>query len=158
MTRPNGAPPSGPRSRFFAIHASRTHHHLSIMSPSTAMAHMHNRLHAGSNRLRNLPKITADAPPSLAHGHFEGCAACTEANATRYAHTTPLYKSSYPGRLVHADIAGPFVRTQHAGFQYLLVLVDDHTRFKSVLFLKTKGEAPALVRQFMASFTALLNK
>eukprot|EP00965_Chrysotila_dentata_P030409 1012329-Pleurochrysis_carterae.AAC.1 len=128
------------------------------MSPSSATAYMHSRLHAGANRLRNLPNITADAPSSLAHGHFEGCAACTEANATRHAHTATLYKPSFPSRLIHADIAGPFVRTQHAGFQYLLVLVDDHTRFKSVHFLKNKSEAPALVRQFMASFNALLNK
>eukprot|EP00965_Chrysotila_dentata_P079466 2620550-Pleurochrysis_carterae.AAC.4 len=37
-----------------------------------------------------------------------------------------LYKPSHAGRLIHADIAGSFVRTQHGGFQYLLVLVDDH--------------------------------
>eukprot|EP00965_Chrysotila_dentata_P061102 2024635-Pleurochrysis_carterae.AAC.1 len=31
-------------------------------------------------------------------------------------------------------------------------------RFKAVHFLKNKAEAPAHVRRFMASFTALLNK
>jgi len=40
----------------------------------------------------------------------------------------------------------------------LLVLVDDHSRFKSVYFLKRKSEAPACIRKFVASFTALLNR
>eukprot|EP00965_Chrysotila_dentata_P140517 4646012-Pleurochrysis_carterae.AAC.1 len=88
---------------------------------------MHNRIHAGATRLRALPSITADAPPALAHGRFDGCAACTTANATRHAHDSTLYQPSYAGRLIHADIAGPFVRTHHTGYQYLLVLVDDHT-------------------------------
>eukprot|EP00965_Chrysotila_dentata_P055471 1840315-Pleurochrysis_carterae.AAC.2 len=102
--------------------------------------------------------ITADAPASLAHGRFDGCASCTEANAVRHPHTAVRYQPFYPGRLIHADIVGPLVRTQHTGYQYLLVLVDDHTRFKAVNFLKQKSEAPAHVRRFLASFNALLNK
>eukprot|EP00965_Chrysotila_dentata_P045965 1527440-Pleurochrysis_carterae.AAC.1 len=128
------------------------------MSPTKATERMHNRIHAGATRLRALPSITADAPPALAHGRFDGCAACTTANATRHTHDSNLYQPSYAGRLIHADIAGPFVRTHHTGYQYLLVLVDDHTRFKAVHFLKNKAEAPAHVRRFMASFSALLNK
>eukprot|EP00965_Chrysotila_dentata_P073546 2429359-Pleurochrysis_carterae.AAC.1 len=128
------------------------------MSAPEAAACMHNRLHAGNTRLRALPTITADAPSSLAQARHGGCDACTEANATRHPHDSTLYKASYPGRLIHADIAGPFVRTQFTGFQYVLVLVDDHTRFKAVHFLKNKSEAPAHVRGFLASFTALLNK
>eukprot|EP00965_Chrysotila_dentata_P017181 570327-Pleurochrysis_carterae.AAC.1 len=101
------------------------------MSPDAATSCMHARLHAGATRLRCLPSITADAPASLARGRFDGCAACTEANATRHPHSSAHYKPSHAGRLIHADIAGPFVRTQHTGYQYLLVLVDDHTRFKA---------------------------
>eukprot|EP00965_Chrysotila_dentata_P026266 871259-Pleurochrysis_carterae.AAC.1 len=90
---------------------------------------MHRRLHAGSTRLRSLPAITADAPPALARGRHEGCDACLEANATRLPHDSNRYKPSHAGRLVHADIAGPFIRTMHGGYQYALILVDDHTRF-----------------------------
>eukprot|EP00965_Chrysotila_dentata_P139743 4619998-Pleurochrysis_carterae.AAC.1 len=54
--------------RCYAIHASRTHHHISVMSPAKATETMHNRIHAGATRLRTLPSITADAPPALAHG------------------------------------------------------------------------------------------
>eukprot|EP00965_Chrysotila_dentata_P118615 3921815-Pleurochrysis_carterae.AAC.5 len=118
------------------------------MSRTEATACMHARLHARSTRMRTLPSITADAPASLAHGRFDGYAACSEANATRNPHNASQYKPSYAGRLIHADIGSPFIRTQHTGFQYLLVLVDDHTRFKAVHLLTNKTEAPG-VRTFV---------
>eukprot|EP00965_Chrysotila_dentata_P101163 3341180-Pleurochrysis_carterae.AAC.1 len=43
-----------------------------------------------------------------AHGQFRECDACTEANATRHTHNTVHYKPTHAGRLIHADIAGPF--------------------------------------------------
>eukprot|EP00965_Chrysotila_dentata_P025477 847319-Pleurochrysis_carterae.AAC.1 len=119
---------------------------------------MHQRLHAGATRLRQLPTLTADAPSFLARGRFGGCEACTEANATRLPHTTSHYRESYPGRLIHADIAGPFLRSHNGGHQYALFLVDDHTRYKAVYMLRAKSEAPAAVRTFIASFTTLLNR
>eukprot|EP00965_Chrysotila_dentata_P107069 3538083-Pleurochrysis_carterae.AAC.1 len=65
------------------------------MSPAKATERMHNRVHAGATRLRALPTITADAPSALAHGRFDGCAACTAANATRHAHDSTLYKVAF---------------------------------------------------------------
>ena len=119
---------------------------------------MHRRLHAGIERLRRLPACTADAPPSLAKARDVGCGACIAANATRAAHPSSRYEPTYPGRLVHADIAGPFRGSLRGGSRYLLVLVDDHSRFKSVYFLKRKSEASACIRKYVASFTALLNR
>eukprot|EP00965_Chrysotila_dentata_P261150 6214155-Pleurochrysis_carterae.AAC.2 len=104
------------------------------MSPSRATECMHSRLHTSSTLLRSLPSITADAPAALADDRFNGCSACTEANATRHVHDNAQYKPTFDVRVIHADIAGPFVRTHHTGHQYLLVLVDDHPRFKAVHF------------------------
>eukprot|EP00965_Chrysotila_dentata_P155100 5125205-Pleurochrysis_carterae.AAC.2 len=85
------------------------------MSADDATQYMHRRLHAGASRLRRLPDIIiADAPSSLANGSFAGCNACTESNATRLPQTSHLYKETYPGRLIHADIAGPCLRS-HTG-------------------------------------------
>eukprot|EP00965_Chrysotila_dentata_P033500 1115134-Pleurochrysis_carterae.AAC.1 len=64
--RSTGPDAHSTRSRCLAIHASRTHHHVSVMSPDAATSCMHARLHAGATRLRCLPSITADAPASLA--------------------------------------------------------------------------------------------
>eukprot|EP00965_Chrysotila_dentata_P164322 5426210-Pleurochrysis_carterae.AAC.1 len=95
------------------MHASRRHHHVNVMSPPEATTCMHNRLHAGVTRLRALPSITADTPSSLEDGAFHGCFACTEANATRYAHNSVQYVPSYTGRLIHADTAGPISYAQN---------------------------------------------
>eukprot|EP00965_Chrysotila_dentata_P156243 5162178-Pleurochrysis_carterae.AAC.1 len=91
-----------------AVHASRSHHHISVMSPRDAAACLHRRLHLGETRLRQLPSLTADAPSSLASSRFGGCAACSEANAVKLPHKGERYAPSHAGRLVHADIAGPF--------------------------------------------------
>ena len=58
------------------------------------------------------------------------------------------------GRLFHGDLAGPFKRSHH-GFLYFLVLVDDHSRFKQVYFLKHKSEALKRIRSYVAKINAL---
>eukprot|EP00965_Chrysotila_dentata_P037507 1247641-Pleurochrysis_carterae.AAC.1 len=93
-----------------AIRASRSKHHVEVMSPQDATICLRRRLHVGASRLRSLPKLTSDAPPSLSSGRLDGCAACAEADSPWLSHTNELYKPSYAGRLIHADIASPFTR------------------------------------------------
>eukprot|EP00965_Chrysotila_dentata_P013650 451732-Pleurochrysis_carterae.AAC.1 len=69
------------------------------MSPRDAAACLHRRLHLGETRLRQLPSLTTDAPPSLASGRFDGCAACSEANAVKPPHKGERYAPSHAGRL-----------------------------------------------------------
>eukprot|EP00965_Chrysotila_dentata_P042181 1399473-Pleurochrysis_carterae.AAC.1 len=92
------------------------------MSSDDAASHMHRRLHVGHARLRDLPSLTSDAPASLAKAASSTCGACAEANATRLPHGSDLYTPSHPGRLVHVDIAGPFVPSQDGGKRYALVM------------------------------------
>jgi hypothetical protein len=73
-----------------------------------------------------------------------------EANATRHAHNaSPVYVPSYVGRLVHADIVGPFRLSFIGRYQYVLVLTDDHSRFKTVYFMKRKSEAMEKVKTYV---------
>eukprot|EP00965_Chrysotila_dentata_P071221 2353375-Pleurochrysis_carterae.AAC.1 len=67
-------------------------------------------------------------------------AACVEANACRLPHDEQHYRPTYAGRLIHADIAEPFVRTLHHGYQYALVLVNDHTHVSSPYILCVKNQ------------------
>eukprot|EP00965_Chrysotila_dentata_P257369 6212866-Pleurochrysis_carterae.AAC.2 len=90
-------------ARAMTIHASRSRHYVNVMSPRDATVCPHRRLHIGATRLRQLPKLTADAPASLASGRLDGCAACSEANAPELSHPGELYTPSYAGRLVHAE-------------------------------------------------------
>lgn len=63
-----------------------------------------------------------------------------------------------PGRFIHADIAGPFLASKIGGYQYLLVLIDDHTRFKFAYPLVNRRDAPLCIRQFIASFNRMANR
>eukprot|EP00966_Prymnesium_polylepis_P249903 5777148-Prymnesium_polylepis.1 len=62
---------------------------------------MHRRLHAGASRLRQLPKLCADAQSSLAHASDVSCPSCTEANATHLSHQGSRYQPSYLPRQSH---------------------------------------------------------
>ena len=146
-----------PKARGLGIHRPTSTSHVAALPSESAAAAMHRRLLAGVERLRRLPSCTADAPPSLSKARNVDNAASITANATRASHTAHRYEPSYPGRLIHADIAGPFRGSHRGGARYLLVLVDDHSRFKAVYFLKRKSEAPACIRKFVAGFTALIN-
>ena len=59
---------------------------------------------------------------------------------------------------MHADLAGPFVPSASGGFTYALVLIDDHTRYKWVYFMRQKSEAPAYMRTFISSLNSLLSR
>ena len=93
-------------------------------------------------------------PSSIKKGMAHDCEACKTANATRVPHPGKGYQPSHVGRLIHGDLAGPFQRSHH-GFRYFLILVDDHSRFKQVYFLKAKSEALQRVRSFVAKLNAL---
>eukprot|EP00965_Chrysotila_dentata_P162991 5382983-Pleurochrysis_carterae.AAC.1 len=113
------------------------------MAADDAAHHMHRRLHCGSASLKRLTDFTADAPRSLKNASPPSCASCAEANSSHLPHSSDLYTPSHPGRLIHVDIAGPFLPSVDGGRRYALVIVDDHTRFKAVHTLRHKHEAPA---------------
>ena len=59
---------------------------------------------------------------------------------------------------MHGDIVGPFKRSHGRGYQYMLVLVDDHSRFLAIRLLRKKGEALMGVRSFVAELNAKMNR
>ena len=153
--RPTSTGPDSSALTAFAVHSSRSTSHIEAMRPDVAAAHIHRRLHIGVKRMALLPTLTADAPANISKARHNACPHCVTANATRLSHKESRYVESEPGRLVHADIAGPFLRSAVGGFQYLLVLVDDHTRFKFIFPLKDRKDAPACIRRFIASVNRL---
>jgi hypothetical protein len=141
-----------------AIHRSKASAHLNALGGNTVAAVMHRRLHAGLDRLKRLAHTTADAPAGISTATELNRGPFVEANATRVPHSGSGYSPTYPGRLVHADILGPFTPSRDAGYRFVLVLVDDDSRLKAAYPLKRKSDAPLRVREFVASFNALLNK
>ena len=49
--------------------------------------------------------------------------------------------ASKPLQLIHTDLHGPFKTHTMSGYCYWITLIDDYTRFRAVMFLKTKDQA-----------------
>ena len=114
------------------IHSPASSSHVASLPPDQMIEVLHRRLHLGFDLLRRLGDLAADIPTNVRSGKAHSCTHCKTANATHLSHNGSAYKPSYPGRLVHADIAGPFRRSVHGQHQYFLILIDDHTRWKEV--------------------------
>ena len=142
---------------FRAIHSNKSTSHLAALNPEEAARHMHRRLHLGATTLNKLSKLTADAPENLSRAKGHDCHDCVAANAHKHPHKESRYEESYPGRLIHADIAGPFKPSAVGHFQYLLVLVDDHSRFKFAFPLINRSDAPGVIQSFVANFNHYAN-
>ena len=137
---------------FRPTHSSKSVSHIASLAPDTAAQYMHRRLHVGARRMNLLPSLTADAPDNLSRAKVGSCPHCVTANANHHPHKSDRYEESMPGRLIHADIAGPFVKSAVGHHEYLLVLVDDHSRFKFGIPLVKRSDAPARIRSFIANF------
>ncbi|GKA99013.1 retrovirus-related pol polyprotein from transposon TNT 1-94 [Tanacetum coccineum] len=69
-------------------------------------------------------------------------------------------KASYPPKVVpsnhsklellHMDLCGPMWVSSINGKRYILVIVDDYSRFTRVYFLCTKDETPEIIKNFIA--------
>ena len=136
------------------VHAANSKSHVHALPADDAAAVLHRRLHVSLDHLRRLGERSADAPEHIAAARSLTCPVCAEANSTRLPHGHSQYHPTHAGRLVHADIVGPFVASFFGGYKYALILVDDHTRFKFVYFLKAKSEAPDKIRAFIASMNS----
>ena len=103
--------------------------------------------------------MARDLPVRIGHLPAAPCAHCAAANATRQAHPKKdVYKPSHVGRLLHMDVVGPFKPSAVGMFRYALVIVDDHSRFKFVRFMRRKSEALSAVRGVVAVLNAQLSQ
>ena len=148
--------PRDPRVLKATIHRGPTSY-VGRLGADEAAALMHRRFHLSAARMRTLPELSCDAPRNLARAPELSCPHCVEANGTRLPHSGSRYERSYPGRLVHGDIAGPFTPTAR-GHRWALILVDDHSRFKWIFFLKRKSDAPRRIETFMASLSTSVSR
>lgn len=78
------------------------------------------------------------------------CDACLEGKMQQYPFTPASSRSSTPFELVSTDLVGPIDKRSIAGHhKYILVLVDDFTRYGWVYFLRKKSQAPERVKNFI---------
>ncbi|GJS00705.1 retrovirus-related pol polyprotein from transposon TNT 1-94 [Tanacetum coccineum] len=96
----------------------------------------------------------------LGHNLFsvgQFCDSDLEEKSKRASHPPkPVPNSKKRLHLLHMDLCGPMRIASINGKRYVLVIVDDYSRYTWVVFLKSKDEAPKEIKNFLKRITVLL--
>ncbi|GKA47881.1 retrovirus-related pol polyprotein from transposon TNT 1-94 [Tanacetum coccineum] len=85
------------------------------------------------------------------------CPSCEQGKSKRASHPpklVPNYKQRL--HLLHMNLCGPMRIASINGKRYVLVIVDDYSRYTWVLFLRSKDESPEEIKTFLKKITVLL--
>ncbi|GJS67987.1 retrovirus-related pol polyprotein from transposon TNT 1-94 [Tanacetum coccineum] len=92
--------------------------------------------------VRGLPKLKFEKD------HL--CSACALGKSTKKPHKPKSEDTNQEKlNLLHMDLCGPMRITSVNGKKYILVIVDDYSRFTWVKCLRSKDEAPAFIINFL---------
>ncbi|WVZ53460.1 LOW QUALITY PROTEIN: hypothetical protein U9M48_004399 [Paspalum notatum var. saurae] len=139
--------PFGSTSHLFLGRARRL-----VASPSADIWKWHRRLGhlsfdllvrlSSMGLIRGLPKLRAEKDLV--------CHPCRHGKMVAASHI-PMSQvmTSYPGELLHMDTIGPARVASVSGKWYVLVVVDDFSRFSWVFFMESKDEAFGFVRDLV---------
>nr|GEV07445.1 retrovirus-related Pol polyprotein from transposon TNT 1-94 [Tanacetum cinerariifolium] len=82
---------------------------------------------------------------------------CEQGKSKRASHPPkPVPNSRQRLHLLHMDLCGPMRIASINRKRYVLVIVDDYSRYTWVRFLRSKDEAPEVIKTFMKRITVLL--
>nr|GEU50430.1 hypothetical protein [Tanacetum cinerariifolium] len=88
--------------------------------------------------------------PKLKYIKDQLCSSCELSKAKRSSFKSKAVRSS-KGRLnlFHLDLCGPMRVASINGKKYILVIVDDYSRYTWTLFLRFKDETPEVLKEFL---------
>nr|GFC64158.1 retrovirus-related Pol polyprotein from transposon TNT 1-94 [Tanacetum cinerariifolium] len=88
--------------------------------------------------------------PKLKYFKDQLCSSCELSKAKRSSFKSKVVLSS-KGRLnlLHIDLCGPMRVASINGKRYILVIVDDYSRYTWTLFLCSKDETPEVLKDFL---------
>nr|GEX06775.1 hypothetical protein [Tanacetum cinerariifolium] len=119
----------------------------------------HQRLsHLNFDTINDLAKndLVAGLPKFKYHKEHL-CPSCEQGKSKRASHPPKLVPNSRQRlHLLHMDLCGPMRIASINGKRYVLVIVDDYSRYTWVLFLISKDEAPAVIITFLKRIMVLL--
>nr|GEV18298.1 hypothetical protein [Tanacetum cinerariifolium] len=99
----------------------------------------------------------ASASPICLMAHASSTKSCEQGKSKRASHPPkPVPNSRQRLHLLHMDLYGPMRIASINGKQYVLVIVDDYSRYTWVYFLRSKDEAPEVIIKFLKRITILL--
>nr|GFB97737.1 putative ribonuclease H-like domain-containing protein [Tanacetum cinerariifolium] len=85
------------------------------------------------------------------------CPSCEQGKSKRASHPLkPVPNSRQRLHLLHMDLCGPMRIASINGKRYILVIVDDYSRYTWVHFLRSKDEAPTVIITFLKRIMVLL--
>lgn len=111
----------------------------------------HNRLgHVGYQLLQKIStKKLLDGVPLFKEIHHDVvCPGCQYGKSHRLPFPNSKNRASAVLQLVHSDLMGPTKTPSYSSFRYVMILVDDFSRFTWVYFLENKSEAFSKFVQF----------
>nr|GFC27671.1 retrovirus-related Pol polyprotein from transposon TNT 1-94 [Tanacetum cinerariifolium] len=85
------------------------------------------------------------------------CPSCEQRKSKRASHPPkPVPNSRQRLHLLHMDLCGPIRIASINGKRYILVIVDDYSRYTWVHFLRSKDEAPEVIIKFLKKIMVIL--
>ncbi|GKD89979.1 retrovirus-related pol polyprotein from transposon TNT 1-94 [Tanacetum coccineum] len=95
-------------------------------------------------------KEVVNGLPKLKYVKDQLCSSCEMSKAKRSSFKSKVVPSS-KGRLnlLHMDLCGPMRVASINGKKYILVIVDDYSRYTWTLFLRSKDETPEVLKDFL---------
>ncbi|GJZ90910.1 retrovirus-related pol polyprotein from transposon TNT 1-94 [Tanacetum coccineum] len=123
---------------------------ICLMSKATSTKSWlwHRRLsHLNFGTINDLTKLDlVDGLPKFKYGKDHLCSACERGKSKKASHPPKLIPSDYSKlELLHMDLCGPMRVASVNGKKYILMIVDDFSRFTWVYFLRSKDETPEII-------------
>ncbi|GKB10461.1 retrovirus-related pol polyprotein from transposon TNT 1-94 [Tanacetum coccineum] len=96
--------------------------------------------------------------PKLKYTKDHLCLACQMAKSKKESHPhKPKPSTNEKLQMLHMDLCGPMQVESINKKRYILVIIDDYSRFTWVKFLRTKDEAPEIIIKFLKQAQVSLN-
>nr|GEV55491.1 hypothetical protein [Tanacetum cinerariifolium] len=132
---------------------------LMVRASSTKSWLWHQRLsHLNFDTINDLAKNDlVSCLPKFKYHKEHLCPSCKQGKSKRASHPPkPVPNSRQRLHLPHMDLCGPMRIASINGRRYVLVIVDDYTCYTWVHFLRSKDEAPELIKSFLKRIIVLL--
>nr|GFC01548.1 putative ribonuclease H-like domain-containing protein [Tanacetum cinerariifolium] len=132
---------------------------LMARASSTKSWLWHQRLsHLNFNTINDLARNDlVSGLPKFKYHKEHLCPSCEQGKSKRASHPPkPVPNSRQRLHLLYMDLCGPMRIASINGKQYILVIVDDYSRYTWVHFLRSKDEAPKMIITFLKRITVLL--
>nr|GFB29398.1 retrovirus-related Pol polyprotein from transposon TNT 1-94 [Tanacetum cinerariifolium] len=95
--------------------------------------------------------------PKFKYNKEHLCPSCEQGKSKRASHPPKSVPNSRQRlHLLYMDLCGPMRIASINGKRYVLVIVDDYSRYTWVHFLRSKDEAPEVIKTFLKRITVLL--